>query len=100
MGYYIPAPCKGCSATFVPGLPMDTPMYSFTLKPPTLTTCEVNELERLCVERINMYRSEQLVFSDGTRDKELGVIPQLQYIQPMDKCHSGKISELKRMSGN
>jgi hypothetical protein len=90
MGYYTPAPCRTCSATFNVGIPPPTPLYTFTLQPPTLTACEVNEIERLCVDRINMYRSGKLVFSDGTKDTGLGTPVPLQYIKPMDQCHSGK----------
>jgi hypothetical protein len=89
MGYY--RPCSGCStATYTSGIPPATPMYKFALKPPALTKCEVDEIQRLCVDRINMYRAGELVFSDGTQDPALGNPTPLAYIRDMDKCHSGK----------
>jgi hypothetical protein len=93
LGYYTPCPGTGC-VNYTFGIPPPTPLYTYTLTPPTLTACEFNEIERLCVERINMYRNGSLVFSDGTSDPNLGTPAPLTYIQPMDKCHSGKLLNL------
>jgi hypothetical protein len=88
-GYSSPPVCKGCAFNFTLGIPPPTNLYTFGLKPPTLTNCEVNEFNLLCVERINMYRNGTLVYSNGMNDPTLGTPPPLQYIQAMDQCHSG-----------
>jgi hypothetical protein len=89
-GFYTPCYGTGC-VNFTAGIPPPTPSYIYTLTPPTLTPCEFNEIERLCVERINMYRNGTLIFSNGSRDPQLGTPVPLQYIPQMDQCHSGKL---------
>lgn len=41
---------------------------AFTSRPKTISVCELEQLQHDCVDRINMYRSGALLFSDGTED--------------------------------
>ena len=48
------------------------PGSGYVSKPDTITTCELEQLHMDCIERINMYRSGGLKFSDGTSDPDVG----------------------------
>lgn len=59
-GYY-------SSKVFKAGIP--APAYKTYVTLPTgMTPCDLEELQRYCVDRINMHRSGALKFSDGTSD--------------------------------
>lgn len=52
----------------------------FADRPPTISTCELESLHTECVQRINMYRSGELKFSDGSSDHNVlaGLAPLLE----------------------
>jgi len=47
------------------------PSSQFVARPPGINECELAQLHRDCVDRINMYRSGALKFSDGTKDSNV-----------------------------
>lgn len=80
LGWFTPAP-----ATFHPGLPS----ASFVTKPAGLTYAELEQLQQDCVDRINLYRSGTLTFSDSSSDPGVPK-PALQHLMGGDRCSSAQ----------
>jgi len=59
-GYF---PSRGAALLGVPA--------GFATRPSTISPCELESLHRECVDRLNMYRSGQFKFSDGTSDSNV-----------------------------
>ena len=57
----------------IEGLPDST----YVSRPPSMSACELEQLHQDCIDRINLYRSGALKFSDGTVDTDVaaGVKP-------------------------
>ena len=65
------------------------PSAAYVARPKTLSVCELERLHSHCVERINMYRSGQLRFSDGTYDTNaLKGVPPLAESTGLNRCSS------------
>jgi len=71
------------------GAPLSGVPSGFVTRPPSISPCELESLHGECVERINMYRSGQLKFSDGSSDSN--VVAGLSPVQEMtgsNQCSS------------
>lgn len=73
----------------LPGLPAPVSTTTFVSRPPTISVCELEQLHRDCVDRINAYRSGALLFSDGTQDPDVlaGLDPLVQ-VTGNNRCSS------------
>lgn len=85
-------------------VPASTNGKTFITRPPTLSECELEQLHRDCVERINEYRTGQLKFSDGTSDPKVDAsvqgsgttIPVLDEMTGTNECSSSQaLGDLK-----
>jgi len=63
---YTPEGYFSSRSTYQEGIPA-----TFVNRPATLSQCELEQLHVDCVDRINMYRSGALKFSDGTTDSNV-----------------------------
>ena len=57
------------------GLPDASSSYSYVQLPATMTPNDLYQLEQFCVQRINVYRQNQILFGDGMASDECRCIP-------------------------
>jgi hypothetical protein len=83
-------------AELVSGLPPDSAWgtarepVSFVARPVGLTVCELEELHRTCVERINHYRAGRIPFGNGSIDwtAASGTLAPYKHSTGLTRCHN------------
>jgi hypothetical protein len=84
--YYSP-PTPGGPRTS--GMPPPTSQLTFVSLPtPTITCAQLEQLQGMCVQRINDYRSGLLTFSTGIPNPDITGLGMLSHTNGTDKCMS------------